>query len=52
MISAAEELLLEERICEPGDGVVIVAGVPPGHRMSTNLVKLHVVGGAQPKARS
>jgi pyruvate kinase len=45
MIVYAEKKVLEMGICRPGDGVVIVAGVPPNERASTNLMKLHVVRG-------
>ncbi|HET9767343.1 MAG TPA: pyruvate kinase [Thermoanaerobaculia bacterium] len=45
MIAYAERKVLELGICRPGDGVVIVAGVPPNERASTNLMKLHVVRG-------
>ncbi len=46
MINAAERMLLFEKICEPGDSVIMVAGVPPGQRASTNLVKIHQVRGS------
>jgi pyruvate kinase len=45
MIAYAEKKVLELGICRPGDGVVLVAGVPPNERHSTNLMKLHVVRG-------
>ena len=45
MIAFAERKLLELGICQPGDAVVLVAGVPPNERHSTNLMKLHVVRG-------
>jgi pyruvate kinase len=45
MIAFAERRLLELGICQPGDAVVLVAGVPPNERHSTNLMKLHVVRG-------
>ena len=45
MIAYAERKVLELGICRPGDGVVIVAGVPPNERHSTNLMKLHRVRG-------
>jgi pyruvate kinase len=44
MIAAAEKQLLTEGICKEGQGVVMVAGVPPNQRSSTNLIKLHVIG--------
>ncbi len=43
MIAFAERQVLELGICRPGDAVVLVAGVPPNERHSTNLMKLHVV---------
>ena len=45
MIAYAERKVLELGICRPGDGVVLIAGVPPNERHSTNLMKLHVVRG-------
>ena len=44
MIAAAEKHLEKAGICQRGDGVVMVAGVPPNQQASTNLIKLHVVG--------
>ncbi|HSJ71774.1 MAG TPA: pyruvate kinase [Acidimicrobiia bacterium] len=44
MIAAAEKRLLEDRLVERGEGVVMVAGVPPNQQSSTNLMKLHVIG--------
>ena len=44
MLELAVEELLDRRIVSPGDGVVLVAGVPPNQSASTNLMKLHVVG--------
>jgi len=44
MISAAEMELLRRNLVEHGEGLVMVAGVPPNQRASTNLMKLHVVG--------
>ena len=46
MIAFAERRVLELGICRPGDAIVLVAGVPPNERASTNLMKLHVVRGA------
>jgi pyruvate kinase len=43
MVREASRHLVELGICRPGDAVVIVAGVPPNQRHSTNLMKLHVV---------
>jgi len=44
MLQCAVEELLDRGIVADGDGVVIVAGVPPNQRSSTNLMKLHVIG--------
>jgi pyruvate kinase len=44
MIAAAEKVLERERICRRGDGVVMVAGIPPNQQASTNLLKIHVIG--------
>jgi len=44
MIRHAEAALVKEGIAAVGDGVVMVAGVPPNQSASTNLMKLHVVG--------
>jgi pyruvate kinase len=44
MLQRAVEELLDRGIVADGDGVVIVAGVPPNQRSSTNLMKLHVIG--------
>lgn len=44
MIMRAERRLLELEIARPGDGVVMVAGIPPNQRASTNIMKLHEVG--------
>ncbi|HVS03301.1 MAG TPA: pyruvate kinase [Thermoanaerobaculia bacterium] len=44
MIAFAARRLLELGICEAGEGVVMVAGVPPNERHSTNLMKLHRLG--------
>jgi len=44
MIAAAEAELLRLGLVDQGEGVVMVAGVPPNQRASTNLMKLHVVG--------
>ncbi|MBZ0111670.1 MAG: pyruvate kinase [Thermoanaerobaculia bacterium] len=43
MIAAAGKRLLEMGICEAGEGVVMVAGVPPNESKSTNLMKIHRV---------
>jgi pyruvate kinase len=44
MIASAERRLLEDELVERGEGVVMVAGVPPNQQSSTNLMKLHVIG--------
>ncbi|NNF62978.1 MAG: pyruvate kinase, partial [Acidimicrobiia bacterium] len=44
MIASAGVLLCEAGLAEPGEAVVMVAGVPPNERASTNLMKLHVIG--------
>ncbi|MBT8212910.1 MAG: pyruvate kinase [Acidimicrobiia bacterium] len=46
MIAASEKTLLERKVLDPGEGAVIVAGVPPNQQASTNLMKLHVLGDA------
>ncbi|MDH3260184.1 MAG: pyruvate kinase [Acidimicrobiia bacterium] len=46
IISAAEEALLRMGTCDLGEGVVMVAGIPPNQRSSTNLMKLHTIGDA------
>ena len=44
MISYAERHLLDDKIVEPGDSVVMVAGIPPNQAAATNLMKLHAIG--------
>ena len=44
MIASAERRLLEEGLVEHGEGVVMVAGIPPNQQSSTNLMKLHEIG--------
>lgn len=44
MIANAEAELVKQGVAAAGDGVVMVAGVPPNQSSSTNLMKLHVVG--------
>jgi pyruvate kinase len=44
MIAAAEKFLEKEGICQRGDLVVMVAGIPPNQRSSTNLLKVHLIG--------
>lgn len=43
MIAMSEKTLKELKIVEPGDVIVIVAGVPLGVKGNTNLMKLHRV---------
>ncbi len=43
-ISAAAGALEAEGLVKEGDRLVMVAGVPPGRKASTNLVKVHEVG--------
>jgi pyruvate kinase len=43
-MSAAASTLEKEGIGAVGDTVVMVAGVPPNIRASTNLIKVHVIG--------
>ena len=44
MLTFAEEYMLEHEIVKPGDTTVMVAGIPPNLRASTNLMKVHRVG--------
>ncbi|MDX1448376.1 MAG: pyruvate kinase [Acidimicrobiia bacterium] len=44
MIAAAEKFLEKEGLCERGQSVVMVAGIPPNQQSSTNLMKIHVIG--------
>jgi pyruvate kinase len=46
MISTAEQALLQMDTCAAGEGVVMVAGIPPNQQSSTNLMKLHTIGEA------
>ncbi|MDH3463751.1 MAG: pyruvate kinase, partial [Acidimicrobiia bacterium] len=43
-ISAAAKTLESSGQVREGDRLVMVAGVPPGRKASTNLVKVHEVG--------
>ncbi|HAX82699.1 MAG TPA: pyruvate kinase, partial [Actinobacteria bacterium] len=45
MIAQAEKVLLQRGMVTPGEWVAMVAGIPPNQQASTNLLKLHVVGG-------
>lgn len=44
MLAAAEKFLEKEGICQRGQAVVMVAGIPPNQQASTNLMKVHVIG--------
>ena len=44
MIEAAERYLLSQERCRAGDSVVMIAGIPPNQKASTNLLKLHQMG--------
>ncbi len=46
-IAAAEKFLEKERLCHRGDLVVMVAGIPPNQRSTTNLMKIHLIGERQ-----
>ncbi len=52
MLAAAEKFLEKEGICERGEAVVMVAGIPPNQQASTNLLKIHVIGERDRGARS
>ncbi|MCZ6736573.1 MAG: pyruvate kinase [Actinobacteria bacterium] len=43
-IALAASALLAEGVCQQGEIVVMVAGVPPHVKASTNLVKVHRIG--------
>jgi pyruvate kinase len=45
MIPAAEKRLREERLARAGDRVVLVMGYPLGRKSTTNLLKIHTIGG-------
>ncbi|MBT8202295.1 MAG: pyruvate kinase [Acidimicrobiia bacterium] len=44
LIIAAGDALIAEGIVEPGEHVVMVAGIPPNQGAQTNLVQIHRVG--------
>jgi pyruvate kinase len=46
MVVQVERLLLQQKLCQQGDTVVIVAGSPPGVSGSTNAVRVHQIGDA------
>jgi pyruvate kinase len=43
-MAAASDILLAEGVANPGESVVMVAGVPPNIQASTNVVKVHQIG--------
>lgn len=43
-LASAAQILEAEGMVSPGETVVMVAGVPPNIRASTNLVKVHQIG--------
>jgi pyruvate kinase len=45
LVDEIEAALLEEKAVHPNDALVIVAGAPMWVRGTTNLMKLHRVGG-------
>ncbi len=51
-LASAADILEKEGVVSKGDRVVMVAGVPPNLRASTNLVKVHVIGEASRGLRS
>ena len=44
MIETAARSALERGLVAEGDGVAMVAGIPPNQAASTNILKLHIVG--------
>ncbi len=44
MVEIVDEQLLTHSRCQPGDRVVVVAGVPPGISGTTNGMRVHVMG--------
>lgn len=44
MVAQVDDLLQEKSLAQPGDQVVIVAGMPPGTAGSTNSIRVHTVG--------
>ncbi len=43
MLQMAERQLVAEGVCSPGETVVMVAGIPPNQKASTNFMKLHEI---------
>jgi len=46
MYRQVEEVLLEQKLAEIGDKVVVISGSPPGISGSTNDLRVHVIGDA------
>ncbi|MDO5671846.1 MAG: pyruvate kinase [Actinomycetaceae bacterium] len=44
MIWQCDQLLQAKQIAEPGDEIVVVAGMPPGTPGSTNSIRIHTIG--------
>ena len=44
MVRLVDNQLLALRRCEPGDRVVVIAGVPPGVAGTTNGMRVHIMG--------
>jgi pyruvate kinase len=47
MLQSMERTLVESGKVKAGDGVIFVAGQPPNQRGSTNMLKLHRIGGGK-----
>jgi pyruvate kinase len=47
MLNEMERMLIETGRVHPGDNIVFVAGQPVGLRGSTNMLKLHRIGGVR-----
>jgi pyruvate kinase len=44
LLARAEARLLADGLVSPGETIVMVAGIPPNQRASTNFLKLHRIG--------
>ena len=44
MVAQVDELLQTKHLAQPGDNIIIVAGMPPGTPGSTNSIRVHTVG--------
>ena len=44
MVAQFDEIIKDKHLAQPGDTVVIVAGMPPGTPGSTNSIRVHTVG--------